>query len=98
MSPQCPRCNRTFEDTAKLKDHLRTLDGCKVQEREPLEGIDKEKEQQLRCRKRVFRAESEEQKWKDVYLILFPDTDPFALPSPCKMTAFEPQYLPIITK
>jgi hypothetical protein len=50
----------------------------------PDEGIDKVKEEKLKNRKKVFQAENEEQKWKDVYLILFPETNPSKIPSPCK--------------
>jgi hypothetical protein len=33
----------------------------------------------------MFRAGSEEEKWKIVYLILFPDTALDAMPSPCQL-------------
>jgi hypothetical protein len=49
-----------------------------------MEGFDKDQERALKSRKSMFRAESEEAKWKIVYLILFPDTALGELPSPCK--------------
>jgi hypothetical protein len=49
----------------------------------PPVGFDVDQGKALRGRKTMFRAQSEEEKWKIVYLILFPDTALGELPSPC---------------
>jgi hypothetical protein len=50
-----------------------------------MEGFNKDQEKALKGRRTMFRAGSEEEKWKIVYLILFPNTTPGRLPSPCKL-------------
>jgi hypothetical protein len=50
-----------------------------------MEGFNKDQEKALKGRRTMFRAGSEEEKWKIVYLILFPSTAPGGLPSPCKL-------------
>lgn len=50
-----------------------------------MEGFDKDQERALKVRKTMFQAGSEEEKWKIVYLILFPDTALGELPSPCEL-------------
>lgn len=49
-----------------------------------MEGFDKDQEKALKGRKTMFRAQTEEEKWKIVYLILFPDTALGEMPSPCE--------------
>jgi hypothetical protein len=66
-----------------LTDHSRSTDGCIVRDAEPMEGFNKDQEKALKGRQAMFHAESEEEKWKIVYLILFPDTALGELPSPC---------------
>lgn len=86
MPLHCRRCYITFEDEAQLTDHSRSSDGCVIRDTQPIEGFDKDQEKKLKSRRSMFRAESEEHKWKIVYLILFPDTAPTDLPAPCKLS------------
>jgi hypothetical protein len=46
-------------------------------------GIDKEVEKKLRQKKRK-KGQSEVEKWKDIYRILFPDVPENQIPSPCE--------------
>jgi hypothetical protein len=55
-----------------------------VEANKNVEGIDKSQLEKLKRRQNMFQADSEEEKWKLVYLILFPDTALSALPTPCK--------------
>src|SRR5206468_2567761 len=71
-----------------LKNHHRSSDVCSLIEQEPLEGLDKSQVDQLKNRKSMFRAGSEEEKWKIIYLIIFPDTASNGLPSPCQSLFF----------
>jgi hypothetical protein len=48
--------------------------------------FDAEQEKVLRSRKAMHQAKSEEEKWKIVYRILFPDTGPDDFPSPCRLS------------
>lgn len=48
------------------------------------EGFTKEQEKRLRSRKKTHADMTDEDKWREIYTILFPDDDPSAIPSPCK--------------
>ena len=74
----------TFETEAQLTEHSRVMDGCIMKDAKPMEGFDKDQEKKLKSRTSMFRAENEEQKWKIIYLILFPDTALSEMPSPCR--------------
>lgn len=55
-----------------------------MREQIPLEGFDKDQERKLKSKKRSLVYQSEEDKWKGVYRILFPDDSEADMPSPCK--------------
>lgn len=67
-----------------LREHQRDLAGCEIKEQVPLEGFNKDQERKLKSKKRSIVYQSEEDKWKGVYLILFPDDAESDMPSPCK--------------
>jgi hypothetical protein len=66
---------------------------CEIKERVPGEGFNKEQEKQLKRRKKSTQL-TEVEKWAAIYLILYPDTLPNDMPSPCKL--LEPQLKPKI--
>ncbi|KAI1340029.1 hypothetical protein F5Y15DRAFT_61951 [Xylariaceae sp. FL0016] len=76
----CPRCSQPFNDTGDLTDHLRADEPCQKVEFKQLQGIDEVTEAKLRSRKRTVG--DDEQKWRDTYLILFPDASRRSVPSP----------------
>ncbi|XXG97395.1 hypothetical protein Hte_003696 [Hypoxylon texense] len=79
----CPRCNEPFDDSKDLAEHLRADVPCEKLEVVPvLQGIDEATETELKVRKRNCPGMTDEQRWKDIYLILFPKANPKALPSP----------------
>ncbi|KAI0181686.1 hypothetical protein GGR52DRAFT_567907 [Hypoxylon sp. FL1284] len=79
----CPRCNGPFEDAKDLAEHLRADVPCEKLEVVPsLQGIDESIEAELRVRKKNCPGMTDEQRWKDIYMILFPKANPKALPSP----------------
>jgi hypothetical protein len=84
MPIHCRRCLIKFKSDAQLTEHSRSDVGCKVSNAEPIEGFDKDQERKLRDKK-LMRAESEERKWRSVYLILFPDAALGEIPSPCRL-------------
>lgn len=81
QSIYCPRCYATFDADVDLSNHLRSAH-CLVSEPQHIEGIDRETLKSLRKRSPVFRPE--EDKWRDVYHLLFPDVDLEDIPSPCE--------------
>ncbi|KAK2768001.1 hypothetical protein CKAH01_04569 [Colletotrichum kahawae] len=80
VKPNCPRCRIIFATQEDVDDHLRLKSPCKVVEGGGVEGFDAAQKRQLHSKKRA-RAKPEEDKWRDIYQILFPsckDTpDPF---------------------
>ena len=80
---QCHRCCSTFANEPTLREHQRDPRGCEVKEHVPLEGFDKDQERKLKSKKRSLVYMSEEDKWKGVYRVLFPDDNEADMPSPC---------------
>lgn len=79
---QCNRCCSIFENESQLREHQRDPRGCEIQEQVPLEGFDKAQERKLKSKKRSTVCQTEEDKWKSVYRILFPDDADEDMPSP----------------
>jgi hypothetical protein len=85
---RCQRCFSEFKSEDLLSEHLRSLNLCTVLKTDPSEfeeGFDKKQEEQLRSRKGNRPSQTEEDKWKDVYRILFPNEDVSKMPSPCML-------------
>ncbi|ORY10733.1 hypothetical protein BCR34DRAFT_485248 [Clohesyomyces aquaticus] len=78
----CPRCYATFKSDHLLHEHQRADERCPKQPEEFIEGFDKLQEKQLRSRKKIQPEPSEEDKWKEMYRVLFPDDDEALMPSP----------------
>jgi hypothetical protein len=94
LSIHCARCQEEFRTQAELEEHSRVDPPCKIIPKLDIEGINDAQMQQLRSRKGGIK--SEENKWKQVYMICFPDTDETTIPSPfkreCKMISKEETY------
>jgi len=80
----CPRCYEHFKDEAMLHDHQRATNPCARRPEMTIEGFNKLQEKKLRSRKKSHSALSEEDKWKDMYRVLFPGDNETCMPSPCK--------------
>lgn len=80
--PYCIRCCQLFTSEQELNSHYLAAEKCPDVPNKPvIEGINKDQEKQLRSKRRK-RGVSTEDKWVNVYFILFPgDTE---APSPCK--------------
>jgi hypothetical protein len=74
----CPKCYRVFAKDALLNAHLRA-NQCPVLAGEPPEGLTNEQKEKLK--KRGLPSQSEEDRWREVYRILFPDVDEADIPS-----------------
>ncbi|KXX82104.1 hypothetical protein MMYC01_201557 [Madurella mycetomatis] len=80
---QCPRCWDVFKADSQLQLHLQQDPPCTVQENGLLhEGFTKDQEKRLRSRKKTHADMTDEDKWREIYTILFPDDDPSSIPSP----------------
>ena len=75
-----------FKTDAELQTHMRLDPPCEVAAQEAeLDGFGPAQEKLLRSRKKTQKDPTEEEKWKDVYRILFPADDLGMIPSPCEL-------------
>ncbi|KAG5749575.1 hypothetical protein H9Q70_007781 [Fusarium xylarioides] len=83
---RCNRCRQDLKSAFNLNEHQRADTVCQRQSEEPEEeGIDEEQERLLRVRKRKNGKApqvAEEEKWVEMYKILFPHDDPIPSPYP----------------
>jgi hypothetical protein len=75
----CNRCFESFDDPKGLKDHQRAQTPCRLSENARADVITEEQEELLRVRARANTPE--EERWEDMYRIVFPDEK--TIPSPC---------------
>ena len=78
----CTRCGVIFTRDTELVAHSRLTQACEVRVFEAPDGFSKEQERMLRRKRK--HAGSEENKWRDMYKILFPDDDETDIPAPCR--------------
>ncbi|KAI1506680.1 hypothetical protein F5X99DRAFT_423300 [Biscogniauxia marginata] len=78
----CPRCSQPFKEKKDLESHLRADVRCEKVELVSVLGIDEATEAKLRMRKKYGPGVSEEQRWKDIYIMLFPNASRRSVPSP----------------
>ena len=83
----CRRCYTIFKADSLLDDHQRAIEPCKMRPKENIEGFDKLQLERLRSRKKSQTEPSEEDKWREVYRILFPIDDASSMPSPCEQSS-----------
>lgn len=79
--PHCVRCCEQFGNQKELDEHHLATERCQeLLEKRVIEGMTSQQERDIRSRKAKEGVNSEEDKWNDVYSILFPtDSD---IPSP----------------
>lgn len=77
----CPICYTTFKSDKEQSVHIR-IQQCQRSAPQYVEGIDRETISTLRKRTTTLRLE--EEKWRDVYQLLFPDVSSADIPSPCE--------------
>lgn len=65
----------------ELEKHARAQEVCSVKP-QLVQWVPREKAQILKDCKQVLKGQSEEERWKYIYGILFPED--LSLPSPCK--------------
>lgn len=79
---ECPRCFEIFQNQTALEAHQRAAQMCEVRQKGETEGITQEQQIRLRSRVRYPRHYTEEDKWKQIYRLIFPDQ--LEIPRPCK--------------
>ncbi|KAH6714386.1 hypothetical protein BKA61DRAFT_481996, partial [Leptodontidium sp. MPI-SDFR-AT-0119] len=75
----CQRCKVQFQDQEEVNQHLKEPKGCELREIAQADGITNEAVEKLRSRKRVHKNQTEEDRWEEIYKLLFPDE---VVPSP----------------
>lgn len=82
----CDRCSSTFKVQSQLRAHLRQEVACPVSPRSVAEdaGFDLEMEKKLRSRKKI-EGQTESDKWRHMFRMLFPSFKDRPTPSPCKL-------------
>jgi hypothetical protein len=78
---QCVRCWLFFKDQFGLDTHLSVDTICKRRPGTRTDGITPDMEKRLRSRKKTFANQTEEERWREIYGMLFPDED---VPTACK--------------
>ncbi|KAI1438923.1 hypothetical protein GGR50DRAFT_690690 [Xylaria sp. CBS 124048] len=78
---KCPRCNSCFDSDKAIQLHLRADEACKISNATLEEGIDQDTERKLRERKKYKSEQPEVERWRDIYMLLFPGVDRNAIPS-----------------
>ncbi|OIW23839.1 hypothetical protein CONLIGDRAFT_111396 [Coniochaeta ligniaria NRRL 30616] len=83
--PYCQRCHITFADEKGLEEHLQAETPCTVRKgRLSHQGITPEQRTRLKSRKKVNRDanQTEEDRWIELYSLLFPEVPKEQIPSP----------------
>ncbi|KAI1324107.1 hypothetical protein F5Y16DRAFT_315966 [Xylariaceae sp. FL0255] len=79
----CLRCYMPFESEDDRNSHMRSSEQCELRQPPPsIAGFDSRQCDELKARPRDLKNMSEPQKWRRVYLILFPGTLESDIPSP----------------
>lgn len=81
----CSRCLKRCKNASELLAHQRAALPCEtIRDAFPEGTMLPCQEEVLRVKKRVPPDTTEEQRWAEVYMILFPDADADSLPTPCE--------------
>lgn len=89
----CNRCFESFDDPKGLKDHQRAQTPCRLTDNARADVITDEQEELLRVRARANTPE--EERWEDMYRIVFPGEK--TIPSPCTSHHTTPSPHQILT-
>ncbi|KAG4436548.1 hypothetical protein IFR05_007986 [Cadophora sp. M221] len=75
----CQRCKALFKDQDAVNLHLMEQDVCERRDVEHADGVTTEIFEKLRSKKKTQRDQTEADRWKDIYKLLFPNE---MIPSP----------------
>ncbi|KAK4452022.1 hypothetical protein QBC34DRAFT_38242 [Podospora aff. communis PSN243] len=88
----CQRCKQVFRKQSELAAHAMRPESCRLREGNGPADISAQQELQLKSKKYASRYQSEEEKWREVYRLLFPGEH---IPSPSD-TRPDPELAPDI--
>jgi predicted methyltransferase len=83
----CQRCKQVFSDARQLNNHEMSAERCEVIDAVSPGDITAYQEKQLKSRKHTAKRQTDEEKWADIYRLLFPGEE--RVPSPCKYDSVE---------
>ncbi|KAL1639536.1 hypothetical protein SLS58_007840 [Diplodia intermedia] len=79
----CPRCYTPFENDTSLREHVLAVERCPQAESPPVEGgLDEEQGRLLRYKNRKGAETPEEDKWRKIFQICFPEVLEADIPFP----------------
>lgn len=77
----CQRCKENFKSQEEVIKHLNQLESCPLRDIGLTEGITSETVEKLRSRKKTSKDQTEQERWEEIYKLLFTDE---LISSPCK--------------
>ncbi|KAL2874607.1 hypothetical protein SGCOL_010168 [Colletotrichum sp. CLE4] len=90
QKPNCPRCRSLFKTEAEVGNHHKAQALCKVIQGDgDVEGFDAAQEKLLKSKKRRKGVDTEQDKWKEIFKILFPSHQD--IPDPFYKTSLDDQ-------
>jgi hypothetical protein len=83
---RCPRCWTEVKDNVALREHLNQDSRCAEREAPDIECLNDHMIQKLQSKKRSRgdAKDSEAEKWREIYVLIFPNTGG-QIPSSCKI-------------
>jgi hypothetical protein len=84
----CQRCYAAFEDDDELDKHHRRPVPCPINTEPKCFDGAMSVPQESMIRERI-RSGTEEEQWRRIYTIIFPDQSGHAVPSPCELFRIE---------
>ena len=87
----CTRCGTTFTQDSELVAHSRLALACRARVFDPPDGFSKEEERMLRCKRKA--AGCEENKWRNMYRVLFLDDEDDEMPFLVSFPTPTPSFL-----
>lgn len=89
MAPiQCVRCWLFFKDQDQLNIHISAAKICERRNGQLTEGITPSTEKRIRSRKKPSVEQTDGDRWRYIYRMLFPTVPDEDVPSPCKCEVF----------
>jgi hypothetical protein len=83
----CPRCHKAFANEGLKEEHISVKDICDLREPDrDCERYDSKQADKIHSRGKKKGVTTAADRWNEIYVILFSDTDPAAIPSPCKLS------------
>lgn len=79
---QCQRCMEVFSSEDELDAHVKAPEPCPPRTSYPVDGITSKMKSRLQCRKKIHRNQTEEDRWFQIYRIIFAPKPEEIIPSP----------------